>query len=130
MSGGSGSRTTTAVALAGNGAFQACLAAGAPWGRFAYGGGHDGRLPDRLRRVSAGAAVGYGVAAALVQSGAGRPAARRGALSALTAVMGLGVVANGASRSPHERLLWTPVCALTAASAWLARPALPGAIGA
>jgi hypothetical protein len=41
-------------------AFQITLAAGVPWGAFAYGGRlvqDDGRLPIRYRRSSAAAAV-------------------------------------------------------------------------
>ena len=37
-------------------AFQVALAAGAPWGRAAWGGQHQGRLPARLRIASAVAA--------------------------------------------------------------------------
>lgn len=114
-------RTATATALTGFGIFQACLAGGAPWGRFAYGGQHDGRLPARYRRVSAAAAPLYGAAAAFVASGAGRAAVRRRVLSGLAGYMVLGAGLNLASRSPRERL-WSPVCALTAVAAWRARP--------
>jgi hypothetical protein len=102
--------------------FQACLAGGAPWGRFAYGGQHEGRLPVRFRRASAVAAPVYAVTAVVVASEAGPDRARRPALIGIAAFMAFGTVLNGISRAPGERLLWTPFCALTAALAWAARP--------
>lgn len=104
------------------GGFQAGLAAGAPWGRAAYGGAHDGVLPHQLRAVSGVAAVGYVAGATAVLRGAGREAARRRALTGLAVFMGLGVALNGASRSPVERALWTPLTAATAVLAWRCRP--------
>ena len=113
---------TTAALLTGLSAFQACLASGAPWGRIAYGGQHEGRLPVKYRRVSAVAAATYAGVAAYLASDVGAPSARRKVLSSLTGFMVLGTAVNLASRSPAERALWTPVCALTAVSAWRARP--------
>lgn len=113
---------TTGALLAGIGTFQACLAAGAPWGRFAYGGQHEGPLPASFRRVSAVAAPVYGVAAVVVGSEAGSPRLRRSVLSGLAILMTVGTALNLASRSPGERMLWTPLCALTAVLAGAARP--------
>lgn len=113
----------TAVALLGIGAFQGALAAGAPWGRAAYGGTHPGTLPGHLRALSAVAGVGYGAAALLVLRGVGSPRARARALTGVSVLMGVGTIANGASRSPVERALWTPVSAATAALAWRSRTA-------
>lgn len=112
----------TAVSLAVVGCFQAALAAGAPWGRAAYGGAHRGRLPGRLRAVSTAAGVTYCAGAALVWRGAGSPQARRRGFTALSLFMAVGAVANGASRSPVERALWTPLTAVTAMSSWRSRP--------
>jgi hypothetical protein len=113
---------TTGALLAGFGTFQACLAGGAPWGRFAYGGQHEGRLPDSFRRISAVAAPVYGVMAVVVASEAGSPRQRRTVASGLAIFMAIGTALNLASRSPAERMLWTPLCALTAVLAGAARP--------
>ena len=112
---------TTVVLLTGLSTFQVCLASGLPWGRIAYGGQHEGRLPATFRRVSAVAGAAYAGGAVFLASGVGAPAARRKALSALTGLMVVGAGMNLASRSPYERLIWTPVCALTAVSAWRGR---------
>jgi hypothetical protein len=113
---------TTGALLAGIGTFQACLAVGAPWGRFAYGGRHEGRLPESFRRVSAVAAPVYGVTAAVVLSETGSPRLQRSVLSGVAIFMAVGTALNLASRSPGERMLWTPLCALTAVLAGAARP--------
>lgn len=113
----------TAAALAALGAFQIALAVGAPWGRAAYGGNHPGVLPNHLRVISGVSALGYGTGAVLVLRGSGSPQARARAFTALTAFMGIGVVANGASRSPVERVVWTPVTAVTTVLAWRSRTA-------
>ncbi|MDD7940267.1 hypothetical protein PHK61_17725 [Actinomycetospora lutea] len=112
----------TGALLAAQGVFQACLASGAPWGRVAYGGTHPGRLPEKLRRISGVAAPVYAASALAVATGAGPPRVRRAALSGLAAFMAVGTVLNGVSRSPGERLVWTPFCAVTAVLAWAARP--------
>lgn len=121
MSPGRAARATGAL-LAVQGVFQTCLAAGAPWGRVAYGGAHEGRLPQKLRGVSAVAAPVYAVSALAVASEAGSPAVRRAGLIGLAAYMAVGTVLNGISPSPGERLVWTPFCAATAVLAWVARP--------
>lgn len=113
----------TAAALVVIGGFQAALAAGAPWGRAAYGGAHGGTLPLHLRTISGVAAVTYGGGAALIVRGSGTPGSRSRAFTVLSVFMGVGVVANGASRSPVERALWTPVTAATAVLAWRSRTA-------
>lgn len=99
--------------------FQACLAVGLPWGRAAYGGQNCGTLPARYRWISAGAAVAYAATAlALTRGGAQR---QRVLLSGVAALMASGGLLNAISRSPLERGLWTPYCALTAVLAWRAR---------
>lgn len=114
-------RRATAAGLGTLAAFQLALAAGAPWGRASYGGGHAGVLPDHLRAVSAGATLVYsGLTYALVHPRT--PASfRRRLLTGVVAVMGLATVVNGISRSLPERVIWTPVSALLAVTAWRAR---------
>lgn len=109
--------------LAGLAAFQVALAAGAPWGRAAYGGTHPGALPARLRVTSGAAALAYGGAAVLTVRGSGSPEARSRAFTGLTGLMALGTLANGASRSPVERAVWTPFTIGLGALAWRARSA-------
>jgi predicted cobalt transporter CbtA len=66
-------------------------------------------------------AAGYAIAAVVITSQTGPPAMRRQLLTGLSGFMVLGTALNLASRSRAERLLWTPVAALTAVSAWQAR---------
>ncbi len=109
--------------------FQIALALGAPLGYAAWGGRHPGVLPMRLRVASAVVAlVVYPVIILVVLAAAGLIAADwlpiDGSLLmwALAAFLGLGAIANFASRSPRERI-WGPValaiavcCAVIAAS--------------
>lgn len=113
----------TAAALVIVGAFQVALAAGAPWGRASYGGAHHGVLPGHLRTISGLAALGYGTGTVLILRDSGSSRTRARAFAALSMFMGVGTIANGASRSPVERALWTPVTALTAVLAWRSRSA-------
>lgn len=108
----------TAAILVVFGAFQTALAAGAPWARASYGGAHRGRLPDRLRAVSGGAALAYAGLACLVLSGRGSLRLRSRTFTTLTVWMTVGVLANGASRSNVERMIWTPLSAAAALLAW------------
>lgn len=117
----SGPERATAVTLVAIGAFQVALAASAPWGRAAYGGARRGTLPDHLRAISGVAALGYGTAAVLVLRGSGSPRARTRAFTGLSVFMGIGAVVNGASRSPVERAVWTPVTAAATVLAWRSR---------
>lgn len=111
----------TAAALATVGAFQVALAAGAPWGRAAYGGTRPGTLPRHLRVASGVAAVGYGTGAVLIVRGAGSARVRARAYTTLSALMTVGTIVNGASPSPVERAVWTPVTAATTVLAWRSR---------
>lgn len=100
-------------------AMQLGLAAGAPWGRFTVGGRFPGRLPPLWRVLAlVQAALLLGMAAAMLD--------RAGAMdlglpsSVFRLAVGLTVatlVANAASPSRPERLLWTPVTAAMAAAA-------------
>jgi hypothetical protein len=94
--------------------FQLCLALGAPWGRLAWGGAHDGRLPRNLR-VGSVVAIGlYVVFAAVLLDRAGvldvvpwDRVVRVGSWL-LVGYFGLGVVMNAISRSKAERAVMTP----------------------
>jgi ABC-type transport system involved in cytochrome c biogenesis permease subunit len=111
----------TAVALFGMGAFQALLAAGAPWANLSWGGKHRGTLPDHLRAVSGAAAIAYVGTASFIASGAGSLPARSRTFTAISLLMSAGTIANAMSRSRAERLVWTPTTAATAALAWRSR---------
>jgi hypothetical protein len=100
--------------------FQLALAAGAPLGAAAWGGQNRGVLPGRLRVASA--LVGlvlYPVLGAVILASAGvigddwLPIDPSIAIWILAAFFALGVVANGISRSPAERI-WAVVSAAIA----------------
>jgi hypothetical protein len=101
-------------------AFQTALALGAPWGRAAWGGAHQGRLPQRLRIASGFAALFWVAAAFVVLARAGYDispfpfAVARWGTWALFGLSALGAVINLVSRSRLERLIWSPVSALLA----------------
>ncbi|KGH45132.1 membrane protein [Modestobacter caceresii] len=93
--------------------FQVSLIAGAPLGRFAWGGQHV-VLPTALRIGSAVSLVLYGLFAALILQVAGAlDVLPRGvadvAIWVLTAYFAVGVLMNAVSRSVPERLVMTPV---------------------
>ena len=98
--------------------FQVALAAGAPLGRFAWGGQHD-VLPRRLRIGSVASVVLYAAFAWVLAGSVSQlrvPA--RGAdlgIWILTAYFAVGVLMNLASRSRPERLVMTPVALVLAA---------------
>jgi hypothetical protein len=106
------------VVLAALAVFQAALIAGAPIGRFAWGGQHD-VLPPRLRSGSAFSILLYIVFAIVILERAGL-VTLFGAAFAQTAgwvLFGyfvLGIVMNGISRSRPERNVMVPVCVLLA----------------
>lgn len=106
-----------AAALCGvNAVFQIALAAGAPWGRAAYGGQNPGVLPARLRATSAVSVVVSALAALVLL--------RRGGFAVwapvpdgwlpvaswvLVGLFALSVVLNAITRSRLERAIWLPV---------------------
>lgn len=102
-----------AVLLVGVAAFQAGLAAGAPWGEMSYGGRAetvDGVLPASHRAMSAVAVVVLSLAAWIVLARAGVVAAGplsagflRGATWFVVAYLVVNTVANLASTHPGER---------------------------
>lgn len=93
--------------------FQAVLVAGAPLGRFAWGGQHV-VLPTRLRVGSAVSIALYGVFAVLMLQAAGIVSVLPDRVATvgiwvLAVYLVLGVVLNAVSRSRPERLVMTPV---------------------
>ena len=108
--------TATALLL-GVGSFQTALALGAPWGRFAWGGAHEGTLPDNLRVASTVSSVVYAALATLAVSGPRTPSRQRG-LRAASALFALGTVMNLASPSMGEKLLWAPVSSALSVVLW------------
>lgn len=99
--------------------FQAALVAGAPLGRFAWGG-RERVLPVRTR-------IGSGIAIALYAMFAVVALLRAGVVGELatalpvviamwvvTAYLGLGTLLNAISKSPAERFVMTPVALVLA----------------
>lgn len=105
--------------------FQVFLALGAPWGRAAWGGVHEGVLPPGLRVASAVSAVVLIVAALLVLGRAGYWGATvlsgifRWGTWALVAMMTLSALANFASSSNWERFSGGPMALLLALTCFI-----------
>jgi len=108
------------VLLGGLAVLQAALAAGAPLGRFAWGGQYE-VLPSRLRVGSVISIALYVLFALLLLQAAGAVAvlpkgAAGVAIWVLAGYFALGIVMNAVSRSRPERLVMTPVVAVLAAA--------------
>lgn len=109
----------TCVLLAALAVFQVMLAAGAPWGRFAWGGQHR-VLPTSLRVGSAVAPVIYALLAGVVLAradlvGLGLSDGVVDVLAwVVTGYFVIGIVLNAASRSKPERMVMTPLCVVLA----------------
>ena len=113
-------RRTALTLLAGVGAFQLALAAGAPWGAAAWSGQAPGVLPPILRVGSGLSALLYtGLGAVVVTDRLGSRARRR-LLTGGTVLMALSTAANLASPSPVEKS-WAPVAATLAVALWRVR---------
>ncbi len=118
---GSADRVAASVLLGGLTSFQVALAAGAPWGRLAWSGSHDGTLPPNLRVASGVAAVLWGAATVPIATERPRsPRAQRLLLRGVCGVSAVGAVMNLASPSVAERALWAPVSAAVAVLTWRA----------
>jgi len=107
-----------AVGSLGIAAFQVALAAGAPFGRAAWGGSHE-RLPRKLRVASAVAAGVWVLAALVVLADAGFdvspiPASVADWATWVLAALLLGAVMNFLSRSRLERIIWGPIALVLA----------------
>lgn len=94
--------------------FQALLAAGAPLGRFAWGGQQE-RLSSGLRIGSVVAIAIYALFALIALERAGlasvmpHPSIAGAGIWVIVGYMALGVVMNAISRSKPERYVMTPV---------------------
>ena len=92
--------------------YQIALASGAPWGEYAYGGTKTGKLPTGFRINSVVAAfVMLGIAGHyLAQLGVFEPILDPAGNSVvnwvLVAFTGLSALANNATRSKKERMVW------------------------
>lgn len=112
---------TGLILLAAVSVLQIMLAAGAPLGRFAFGGRYEGSLPGGLRAVSAAALVILGIGAFYLMVDAGiltsedyREMAGVGTW-VYAGFFLLNALANVSSRSRVETLVMTPVAALLCA---------------
>ncbi len=99
--------------------FQLALALGAPWGRFAWGGQHEGRLPAGYRVGSVAGILVYAVFAGLALDRAGVIRVVPDAVSQIGmwvvfGVLVLGTLMNLISRSKPERYVMTPVALVLA----------------
>jgi hypothetical protein len=109
--------------------FQVMLAAGKPWGEYAWGGMKTGTLPGRLRWGSAFSVAMhvFWIAVVLIEGevilDSLRSAVTGVLVWVLVGVLALATFMNGISRSKKERRMWTPVAGtalvLTALVAWL-----------
>lgn len=102
-------------------AFQAALVIGAPWGHLTWGGQYPGVLPVGMRLVAAlsfALMVGavWAIASRAGIFGAEAQARARVAAWAVVAYSGVAVLANAATPSPGERMLWLPVAVAMFAS--------------
>lgn len=107
------------VLLAGLAVFQVALIAGAPVGRFAWGGQHK-VLPAKLKAGSAVSILLYFVFGWLALGHAGLLPVPGGrtltsvAVWVLTGYFAVGVAMNAISRSKPERLVMTPLALVLA----------------
>lgn len=104
------------------GVFQLALACGAPWGRLAWGGGHE-RLPTAFRIGSVISILVYALFATIVLERAGllavlpSPEIARVGVWIIAGYMALGIVMNAISRSLPERVVMTPVALVLSGAA-------------
>ena len=110
-----------AILFVGMAAFQASLAVGVPLGAHVLGGRYPGALPNRLRVLSAIAAVVLVVGALIILARAGAiawPAGVSGLLApaswAIAAFLVLNTLGNLASKSRLERTVFAATTAVLA----------------
>ena len=95
--------------------FQIALIAGAPWGEYAFGGAHKGKLPIYFR-------IGSAITLALYIGIVGHYLAQAGVLTkfldaglngivnwALVVLNFFSLLANSLTQSQKEKTLWAPV---------------------
>jgi hypothetical protein len=109
------------VVTAGVVTFQLALAAGAPWGAYAMGGAFPGAFPAPMRVAAVVQAVLLALLSGVILSRAGvaLPSwsrTSRWAAWLAVAVAALSLVANLATPSAGERLIWAPVAFLMLSS--------------
>ncbi|MEI7444661.1 MAG: hypothetical protein WCK28_07210 [Burkholderiales bacterium] len=97
-------------------AFQLALVVGAPWGEFTLGGRWRGALPPAVRAIPLVSAVLLIAMAVVVAVRAGlfadptfSASAAAGWTWAVVAYCAVGSIANAATPSRRERMLWLPV---------------------
>lgn len=95
-------------------AFQLALVVGAPWGAVTQGGRFVGALPPPARVIAALSALLLVVFIGIVRAHVSRDRAPRfpRAIWVVVAYCALGVLANAATPSANERVLWLPVVIL------------------
>ena len=98
--------------------FQLGLALGLPWGEAAYGGATTGVLTEELRMSSAIAVGVYGALAAVAGTRLAAAGVRRVVLYGAAGLMAVGVLANIASPSFVERIIWAPVTIVLTIALW------------
>ena len=101
-------------------AFQAALAAGAPWGVATHGGANEGVLPDMLRVGSVITLLVYAALAAVAGTSWAPANARRRILLIAAFVMVFATMLNIASPSLVERIIWAPVTIALLITLWRA----------
>lgn len=111
----------TAALLAAMSVFQASLGAGAPWGQASWCGKYPGKLPSRLRRLSAVAALPYGAGAFLLLWRKEAVQFRRLVGAACVLIGIVGMFANALSPAKLERIWAIWAAALTWSALPLAR---------
>jgi len=114
--------------------FQLLLAAGVPWGHYAWGGAHE-VLPTRLRIASLVAIPIYVLAAAMILSRADvlriikNTQVTHTGIWVLAVVFGIGVILNAFSRSEGERRLAPVVLLLSILCLIIARSNTTATVG-
>jgi len=104
--------------------FEIALAAGMPWGEFAWGGKYPGVLPTDMRIASVVQAfllLAF-VLVVLIRVGivfpAWQPISKK-LVWAVVAYCALGVIANAITPSFWERIIWLPVLTICFASSFV-----------
>lgn len=113
-----------ALLAAGVVVFQMALVLGAPWGELTLGGRWRGRLPLHLRVLPLVSVLVLSafLAVVLARAGLAFPGMQQQATLYIWIVVGycaLGIVANIATPSRKERLVWLPVVSSMAAAGTL-----------